>query len=91
MHLVFDYRLYVTARTVDGRNSADQVYTSRARANWQFNGSGMVNQTAPYVWQGDENAGVRVLQGWTPVTDGSQPPQLSGELANDAMERETFN
>ncbi len=49
------------------------------------------NQTAPYVWQGDENAGVRVLQGWTPVTDGSQPPQLAGELFNDALDRQTFN
>jgi hypothetical protein len=91
MCLVWNFRLYITARTIDTRNNAHLVYTSRSRAYWQFNGSGTIDQTAPYAWTAGAGAGVTAPSGWTSVTDGSQPPILDGETANQALARETFN
>jgi hypothetical protein len=88
---VEDFRLYVTASTADPWRIGPDAYTSRAWARWRFNGSGTVDQTSPYTWHGSPEAGVTVVLPWTPITDGSQPPQLSGELANHANGRETYN
>jgi len=91
MNLVWDFRLYVTVRTDDSRRIGPQVYTSRAWAQWQFNASGSIGQIAPYAWTAASQAGVNAPTSWTPETSGSQPPQLAGELFNDALGRETFN
>jgi hypothetical protein len=89
--LDYEFQLYVTAHTADPRNGADTIYTNRAMANWSFNGSGEVAQSDPYKWTGDPGvAGDFAPQAWTPVCDGLQPPQLGGQLFNDATANQQF-
>jgi len=92
MNIVFDFDLFVTARTTDPRNAANQRYTSRAFAHWLFNGSGSVGQTAPYPWTPGSGAGNSVLGWqWTAVTDGSQPPISAPPLVRDAAQTMTWS
>lgn len=92
MNLVWGFRLYVTVASADYRViDAARVFTSRAWAPWTFNASVAISQTSPYGWTGAPPPGVTAPSAWIPVTDGSQPPQLSGESAGHALEREDFH
>jgi len=91
MQLCWDFDLYVTARTVDARNNADLVYTSRATAHWQFDATGSIGQVPLYFWTPASSAGVYPPGAWIPVTDGSQPPVMTGDLFNDAIQNDEWN
>jgi len=78
MALLWEFDLYVTARTKDTRNNAHQVFTARALAHWSFNGSGTVGQTDPYDWTGGQEAKVTEPTAWNPVRDGSEAPLTRG-------------
>ena len=68
------FSLNVIANTTDSMNDGNRVFTSRAKANWRFNGCGLVGQTAPYRWTTIAVTGVtKPEDGWESVTDGSQP------------------
>ncbi len=85
LELEWDFVIHVTARTVDTQNGADEVYTSRAKADWEFNGDGTVGQTAPYTWTAGPAAGNTAPAGWTAVTDGSEPDHTGGTQFNQVL------
>jgi hypothetical protein len=89
--LVWDFYLFVTAATIDTKNNADEQYTSRAKADWKFNGSGSVGQVSPYTWSAGGSAGVTAPTAWTAVSDGSQPSITSGTTANSALSSDTWS
>ena len=89
MNLAFLFQVYVTARTIDGRNGASDIYTVRARGDWSLNGSGTIQPTEAYEWTGG-GAGVTVPAGWTAVTDGSEPLRKAGPLFADALNSDTW-
>lgn len=91
MSLEWDFVLHVTASTVDTRNGANEIYTSRAKANWEFNAAGTVGQTSPFAWSAGGSAGVTAPSSWTPVTDGSQPTYTSGTQYNMALRSDTWS
>lgn len=81
---VWEFHDYVVAKTMDPRAGVD-VYTSRADARWRFDWSSSVDHTAPFACH-DIVAADTVIQGWAPVTDGSQPPHINDtEFANDYL------
>ena len=91
MELDWAFTLYVTARTTDARNDADKKYTSRAKGDWSFNGTGGVSQTAPWGWTpGSVNT---IPTGWTDVTDGSVPTKSNATDTqyNSVLTTETFS
>jgi hypothetical protein len=89
IQLVWDFHLCVTARTTDSRNNANAIYTSRARVEWEFNGSGDIAQTSPYAWSA-VGAEIIVPAAWTPVTEGWQPPKMAGVRFTDALNNDTW-
>jgi hypothetical protein len=88
MALKWDFVLYVTARTIDTQNAANDIYTSRAKGNWEFNGAGTVSQ---YTWSAGGAAGVTAPSGWSGVSDGSQPTHTSGAQFNTALRSDTWS
>jgi hypothetical protein len=66
--MVVDFEICLVVRTKATANSADTVYTKRASAAWQFDGSGT---TAARTWAqtGTGNTGAAAF---AEITDGSQ-------------------
>lgn len=44
-----------------------------------------------YDWSAGSDAGVSAPTAWIPVSDGSQPSIKSGELANEAVDSDTWD
>ena len=108
VHLKWDFDLYVTVRTADSSNEADKVYTCRAKAHWHLwccgtIGAGTVlpwpNVSTGFAWTGTPGSfGTLEPEGWLPVTDGTQPPELlpdpndpNKKNFDDELETQTFN
>lgn len=90
MELVDTFQLDVCVQILDTVNNADQVYTRRATANWSFNGSGTIGQTAPYAWTPSAGAGISNPNSWSDVQNGTQPARLDGDTFNQELGRITF-
>jgi hypothetical protein len=82
--------LYVAANTRDQANGADKVYTQRAVASWQFNGSGDID--ADGVWHSSCPGGVgnSGSTGFSPVTSGAVVPVTTGATCNQLTDNERW-
>lgn len=69
--LVFDFEVCLTVRTIERSNDAEKVFTKRARADWQFDGTGTIAVIGNGTWTftGNGNTGDN---SFTEVTDGSR-------------------
>jgi len=87
-NLVFDCSLYFAVRTVDTRNGANSVYTQRASAEWQFDGSGTVDGAGNWSKTGSGNTG---NGSFTEVSDGSVVPVTTGTPLNTLNTSSTWS
>jgi len=85
MHWTGTFDLWITARTDDSRNSADDIYTCRASGDWTFN----VNEAYPMA-NPLAGSNVTVPAAWTAITDGSTPTLTTGQTANQALAGITY-
>ena len=94
--IVWNFNIYITARTTDTQNGADQIYTSRASADWSWNGDGIVGHEAPYVWTTSKEIPSQTItsaSSWTPVVSGEEPPGIhtSWPHALEAVKSSTWS
>lgn len=87
--LIYNFVIYVAARTDDPSNGANSVYVQLAAAQWQFDGSGTLanagqnNNFGQWTKTGMGNSGDMAF---TVVSSGANVPITSGPTANQAPE-----
>jgi len=82
--ILIKFELNVCAQTAQTQNGANKVFARQAYIDWQFNGDGTVDATAPpYPWAPAAEAGVTAPAGWAwvPRADGSVPITDTSEVA----------
>jgi hypothetical protein len=82
---IWDFDLFVVARTTETASAANGVYTTRAEAKWHWDSSsdiGPAGVAPAYHWIPPTGGGITFDQSWSAVSDGSQPPILTGKVAN---------
>ena len=83
-HLVADFHMYFAVRTKMAVNDSNSIYTVRAKATWQFDGSGTVGNPPlpPEVWSltGKGNTGDLTF---SEVHNGDRVPVTTGKYIND--------
>ncbi|MEW6359317.1 MAG: hypothetical protein AB1696_23480 [Planctomycetota bacterium] len=82
-----DVQLYFAVRTTQAINGSEIVYTQRARAEWEFDGSGIV---VSGVWT-QTGSGTTGSNAFTEVKDGSVVPTLTGSSMNDLISNQTWS
>lgn len=87
--LIFDLNLYLAARTRDAGVGASTIFTQRAKADWQFNGSGAVD--AAGKWAAGTTAKNSGKASFTAVSDGSVVPVTSGPEVNNLLPFEVWD
>jgi hypothetical protein len=86
MDLVWDFKLFVVAQTTDTSNTANAVVASQSLAQWQFNGSGPINQG---IWAGNLN-GVTMTSDWVAQGADSPQPKTTAPRFNDLVNNDHF-
>lgn len=88
--LIYNFVIYIAARTDDPSNGANSVYAQVAAANWQFDGSGTLasagGQNKFGEWQAAQDTGNSADAKFTPVSNGANVPITTGPTANQAPE-----
>jgi len=82
---IWRFDLFVIARTTETASPANGVYTTRAEAKWHWDSSsdiGPAGVAPAYHWTPPTGGGITFDQSWSAVSDGSQPPILTGKVAN---------
>jgi hypothetical protein len=85
LHFLYQFDTFVVAQTTDTRDQGNEVYTPRARIEWEFGGECAVQQEAPYYWVTPNTVHVTPPSNWTDVTDDAQlftDPPLANEVVN---------
>jgi probable HAF family extracellular repeat protein len=83
----FDLNLYFAVRTKEAINDSEKVYTQRAKAAWQFDGSGNVNAAGKWTQTGTGNTGdARFAE----EMNGSEVPVTTGTAINKLFDTETW-
>jgi len=69
--MIFNFEICLSVRTIDKSNDAHKVFTKRARADWEFDGTGTVAVVNNGTWTltGNGNTGD---DSFTEVTDGTR-------------------
>lgn len=78
-NIIVDFKTYFSVRTIDDRNDSHKIYTERAKATWQYNGSGSIVPDFSAVWGKDQNANNSGDNKFSIITSGA-----INEKANDA-------
>lgn len=82
-----DFRVYFAARTVQAVNGSDQIYTIRATAAWEFNGSGTIDAGLKWAGVGAGNTG---SGSFAEVTNGDSVAIVAGPTANQHARTATW-
>lgn len=85
MHWTGTFNLWITARTDDARNNADDSYTCRASGDWEFK----VSETYPMI-NPLPNSSITIPASWTSLTAGATPTLTSGQTVNQALAGITY-
>lgn len=83
----FDFNLYFSARTVQDVNASKNVFTQRAKAAWEFDGSGTINASGVWTQTGSGNTG---SASFTEVVNGDVVPVTTGIPINTLFGGETW-
>ena len=86
MDLVWDFNLFVVAKTTDTSNTANAVVASQSLAKWQFDGSGPINNGQ---WAGNAN-GVKMISDWVAQGADSPQPKTTAPRFNDLVNNDHF-
>jgi parallel beta-helix repeat protein len=90
--LVFDLNVYFALHTLEAANGSDQVYTQRASAHWEFDGSGTIQSgpTNAGTWHrtGRGNTGSAAF---VEIRNGNVVPVTTGIPINTLFGAETWS
>jgi hypothetical protein len=93
LNLIYQFDLFVVARTKDLREEVGKRYPTQAGVRWSWDATGTIGPRAGgYVWNANNTApGITIPSAWVAtVNPGSEPEKLSGDTANKLVDKEKW-